>query len=234
MALLVMVQLNIRLGNLLDNIARYGRFDMPLSRPLEQQFKAKTVTKIRGLIKSLQSLNVPAGPSNYYVFEIIRALETDLLLAAVELAASLLELMVRELVARLREKNAYLNHEIGPYLGASARRLDLEYERHLMFHQLVDELESSGIVTSANADLVRKFYREIRIPLQHGLTLRYVSQSQNSPSSDLLAVLQASCINSFEEDFEKRALEELKTVIHFIAVYSGKKKIAKQRQDSHA
>jgi hypothetical protein len=192
---------------------------MALLRPLEQQFEAETVTKIRLLIEAFRALDVPAGPGRYYMSEIARSLEAGLLLAAIELSASLLELVVRELVARLQEQNADPHQEFGPYFGASTRRLDLEYDRRLMFTQLLDKLESSSVVKSEDAALVRKFYKETRIPLHHGLPGRYVSGSQASPSNDLIAVLSVASLHSFEEALEQRAIKELDCVVNFIAAY---------------
>jgi hypothetical protein len=192
---------------------------MALLRPLEQQFEAETVTKIRLLIEAFRALEVPAGPGRYYMSEIARSLEAGLLLAAIELSASLLELVVRELVARLQEQNADPRHEFGPHLGARSRRLDLEYDRHSMFTQLLDKLESSSVVKSEDAALVRKFYKETRIPLHHGLPGRYVSRSQQRPTNDLIAVLSVASRHSFEQALEQRAIEELGRVVNFLAVY---------------
>ena len=192
-----------------------------LLRPLEKQFEAQTVKKIREQIESFRKLNLPHGPCHYYAFEIMRALEAGLLLAAIELTASLLELSLRDLVFLNREKNAIPNHEFGPIFGQSARRLDLEYERNVMFTQLIDEIESAGLASSNDTEPIKKFYKETRIPIHHGLPGRYVAKSKECPSGDFFSVLFSTEIHSFEDALEKSALDDLSLVTNFLSKLYG-------------
>ena len=192
-----------------------------LLRPLEKQFEAQTVKKIREQIESFRKLNLPYGPCHYYVFEIMRALEAGLLLAAIELSASLLELSLRELVFINREKSAIPNNEFGPFLGQSARRLDLEYERKVMFTQLVDELESTGFASPSDTEPIKKFYKQTRIPIHHGLPGRYAAKSKECPSGDFFSVLFSTNIHSFEDALEKSALDDLRLVTNFLSKFYG-------------
>lgn len=187
-------------------------------RPLEEQFNYEKVKQIRLLIEAFRELDIPSGAGTYFRYEIVRSLEAGLLLAAIELSASLLELVVRDLVAKLREKKEGPLQKYGSYFSAFKRRLDLENDRRMMFLKLLDELESNAIITSENADPVRKFYKDVRIPLHHGLPGRYVSKSQQSPSDDLFAVMFTAS-DSFEDSIEQRAFEELVCVVNFIAAY---------------
>lgn len=190
-------------------------------RPLEEQLEYEKVKQFRLLIEAFRELDIPNGPGTYFRYEIIHSLEAGLLLAAIELSASLLELVVRDLVAKLREKKYGLLQKYGSYFSALKRRLDLENDRTMMFLQLLKELESNAIITSENADPVRKFYKYVRIPLHHGLTGRYISKSLQSPSDDLFAVMFTAS-HSFEESIEQRAFEELSCVVNFIGAYGCK------------
>ena len=194
-----------------------------LLRPLEKQFEAKTVKKIREQIESFRNLNLPGGPCHYYVIEIMRALEAGLLLAAIELSASLLELSLRELVFFNREKSVISDHEFGPFLGKLARRFDLEYERNMMFTQLMDELESTGFASHNDTESIKRFYKETRIPIHHGLSGRYVAKSQECPSGDFFSVLSSTSIHSFEDALEKNTLDDLRLVTSFLSKFYGKR-----------
>ncbi len=67
-------------------------------RGYEEQFDDEKVQIIRKLIENVNSLSFPAGVSRYYAVNLAICLEAGALLGALQVAASLLELYVREVV----------------------------------------------------------------------------------------------------------------------------------------
>jgi hypothetical protein len=174
---------------------------MALLRPLEQQFEAETVARIHLLIAAIQALDVPYGPCRYYLSEIARSLDAGLFLAAVELSASLLELVARMLLIRIQEYDANPQTRNDPYPGLLRRQISIEYDRHMMFPQILNELESHDVIAAEDAAELRKFYNETRIPLHHGLSGRYVIGAVERPTDDPIALLTVASIHSFDRTY---------------------------------
>jgi hypothetical protein len=63
-------------------------------RPLEDQFEAETVARIREAADRASARQMPDGVSRYYRSELVQLLEAGTLLGALHVAASLLEIAI--------------------------------------------------------------------------------------------------------------------------------------------
>lgn len=194
-----------------------------MARPLEEQFEHETVERIRTLIATLNSLGDYEGAGRYYISEVKCCLECGLLLAALQVVASLLELFVRDLLIqhRMRTKTRDSNssrHSTDLYERA------VEENRQFTFGAIIRELQGQGVITVDDAESVRSFYKSVRVPLHHGLSRRYVRLQGNFNEKDILdQALSLSRIPRFhrmEEMIEDTALDHLESVVNFIASYS--------------
>ena len=161
-------------------------------------------------------LDVPAGPARYYVLEITHSLEAGLLLASLELAASVTELLVRERLANHRAAHGDNGVPEVSWTQRKRDRIDLEYDRSLTLYPMLQELVGGDVISAEDAEAVRKFYKGIRIPLHHGLPARYVAGLDRDAREDPLGVLWAGGLHSFEEKLESYALDELRVVLNFL------------------
>ena len=121
-------------------------------RPLKEQFAKRTVLRIRSLQDDLDALPFREGAGRVYVKELIYALEAGLLLAALHLATSLLELFVRDLLINstaLKSASDQKNK-----MGV-LDKLEVYYEDttkpQWSFSMIVDELRSQRVISSSDA-----------------------------------------------------------------------------------
>ena len=68
------------------------------ARSLEEQFEPKVAERLRLVSEAFLALRVHGRVSNYYLLEIARTIDHGMLLAAIELATTLLEIWLRDLL----------------------------------------------------------------------------------------------------------------------------------------
>lgn len=176
-------------------------------RALEDQFDPPQVARIRAAAARASALRLPDGVSRYYRSELVHVLEAGALLGALHVAASLLELAIRGvLVRRARD--------------AVRRGLDLEQvleeKRSVSFYDLVRALTNAGFLDPSDAALAESFYREVRIPILHGLVRRFVTVQEEQWRPDFRALLRADDVtmcHEFEGVVEDRSLEHVEAVL---------------------
>jgi hypothetical protein len=122
-------------------------------RPLERQFEPDTVERIRALQRSLQSLPFEGRPARYLASEIVRCLEAGLLLAALQVALSLLELFFRDLLISIRFHQVSDGSDtlVGPWRKLDQISEDIEDGSRLDFYSILDELVESAVVDQEDA-----------------------------------------------------------------------------------
>jgi hypothetical protein len=182
-------------------------------RGYEEQFEGKTVDDIRELIARIESLSFPSGVSRYYAVDLSLCLQGGALLGALQVAASLLEIFVREIVIE-RASEAYSESE----KNVGSLQQQLEQMKNIGFKKLVDELFSSGMWSNSEAELAKQFYDEVRIPIHHGLPARFVKNINNYQSvmGDLLGYTQQINHRDFEKVIEENALVLIDTALGII------------------
>ena len=199
-------------------------------RPLEEQFEKPTIRRIRALQADLDSLPFRSGAGRFYATELKYALEAGLLLASLHLAASLLELFVRDLLifSVANKTGADTKQKTLSNLDDLERYYEDAAEPQWSFAKIVDELQSQGVVSSSDAEDVKGYYKTIRIPIHHGLTRRFLRghrvSSSESSSADMFdefllfgRILRA---HALEERLEDKGTRLIKKVVAFVKKYS--------------
>jgi len=122
-------------------------------RRLERQFGKRRATAIRRLITTFRSLDYPNGTSRYYALELQAVLESGALLASLAVCASLLEIVVRELVLDYMRNTASRHRDL---------QAELEAQRHISFATLVEALREVGRVLADDAKAAKSFHDTVR------------------------------------------------------------------------
>ncbi len=180
------------------------------ARPLEDQFKAETAARIRAVAARTAGLQLPDGVSRYYRSELVQLLEAGMLLGAVHVAASLLEIAIRGMIVERAQSASH---------GSADLEAALEARRDLGFSQLVGALCDAGLFDREDAKRAVKFYQEVRIPIHHGLPNRFVTFHGEEWVLDfrnLLRTLSSTSSHEFEEIIEVHAIEHVETVIDLL------------------
>lgn len=183
-------------------------------RGFEEQFEEDTVKKIQDLLRRIEAIKLPFRVSKFFVVDLSICLKAGALLGALQLAASLLELTVREMVMVLSSEALSENNR--------KRNLqkELEDKKHFGFNHLVTELEKVDLFDRKDAELARQFYNTVRIPLHHGLTRRFITEHDNNNSFKLFEEVFGGAyqisMHDFERVIEQEALSLIETAIGII------------------
>ncbi|MCL4300610.1 MAG: hypothetical protein KJ077_33040 [Anaerolineae bacterium] len=198
-----------------------------LFRPYTEQFNKARQRQIEMLLSGFSQLLSTDRDYKYQVYELQRCLYAGLLLAALHIACSLLELFVRDLAIRkefeLRDQSSSVERikrrDLFRIVGTFQR--EFEEDRKATFSALVKTLVDNRVISNKDADAVLDFYKNTRIPLSHGLVRRFVIQR------DDIAWVEEEFgridrFHSIEEVVEDNALSHLKFVLKFIKKYQTK------------
>ena len=150
------------------------------TRGFEEQFASETVNRISHLLERIAKLNYLGGVSRFYASDLSLCLRGGALLGALHVASSLLEIVVRErFVQRCTEMLSDKERK--------TRNLQIELEdcKKLDFHKLVETLKKAEVFKPDDANKAHEFYNTVRIPVHHGLPVRFVEKN-----TDLLAEAQ--------------------------------------------
>jgi hypothetical protein len=195
-------------------------------RPLEEQFTKRTLLRIRKLQADLDSLPCREGAGRYYSKELKYALEAGLLLASLHLAASLLELYVRDLLIistakKTDDRKKQILDELEIYYEDSTN------PKQWFFSNIVDELQNQKIISDLDAKNVKAYYQDIRIPIHHGLTRRFlrgskspIKKTESFDIDEMLFLGRTLRGHSLEEQLEQRGISLVKKVVVFMKKYS--------------
>ena len=182
-------------------------------RGFEEQFEKDRIDQIRRLLQRIDSFSLPKGVSHYYAVDLSLCLQAGALLGALQVAASLLEIFVRETVVEQVSKTYPDSERVS---GSFQEKL--EQKRNVGFKQLVVELSNAGIISTTDAQIASQFYDDVRIPIHHGLPARFVNNSNDYKSflESLLGYTQQVVDRDFEEVIEDEALTLIETAITII------------------
>lgn len=198
-----------------------------MPRPLEQQFSASKVKRIRDIQNLYKSLRFRSGAAPYYNSEIVKCLEAGLLLAAMQVSTALLELFVRDLLIIVEYKKTSSNAPKVVDRTLAKIERDIEDGRpHLDFSKIVSELVQQKVISPKDREKISNLYRDVRIPLQHGITRRFIriseKETNDNDTIDPLSIIALSHLGrywSFEDVIEDKALVHLRIIGNFINKY---------------
>ncbi len=182
-------------------------------RLLEKQFDPKKAAQLKKLSERLRKFSFPPGASRYYALELASCIEAGALLGALVVGSALLELYVRALVV----SNASTVRQSAPLRKKNLESL-LEEKKNLSFAGLIDNLVSVGLFEKDDGESAKTLYKNIRIPLLHGLARRFVRQHQEPFGDELSLLLGDKAISSsdLEKIIEDHALEYLEKLVGII------------------
>lgn len=189
-------------------------------RQLERQFRRRTVDRIRAIQARLDSLSTTHSVLRYFIVEAQRTLEGGLLLPALLVVTTLLELRVRL---------AVLDHRL---LGMSGKRRktsagkilrEIEEDRSFGFAKMLDELHKAKIITNVDKNRLTNLYKSTRIPLHHAITGRFIRDRAEQENLVLLDDIGGrSGSHKFELVVEDYALPELEKTCDAIELLNRK------------
>lgn len=172
-------------------------------RTYRQQFEGQKLEQIEELINGFQNLNYPTGPARYYGLDLAMCLQSGALAGSMVIASALLELYVRGLIVCYSEKAQE---------GWSKQirvESELEEMRNKSFNNLLDHLVEVNLFNGEDAEQSKVIYKNIRIPVHHGLPSRLLKKDQNNPFADLIDLLNSTksiTQNQFEDFIEVEAI----------------------------
>ena len=197
-------------------------------RPLEEQFEPDKCVEIRNLVAKFSALPFKEGACRYFALEVTGCLEAGLLLAAVSVACLLLETFFRELLIIHRLQSA------GPKTNRweDTRQLFNKFEKEaedgrprLHFDKIVDQLVGD-VLDSTEAEDIKKFYKDVRVPIHHGLPRRLIAKikaeevDMSDPWSVFFATYLGFRLHVLDEVIEKNATRHLGFVVDMIQKYT--------------
>lgn len=204
--------------------------ELRLIRPLEEQFEPDECAEIRNLVAKFSALPFKKGACRYFVLEVTGCLEAGLLLAAVSVASVLLETFFRELLIfhRLQSAGATTNRWEDTSLLLEKLEKEAEDGRpRLYFEEIVDQLPGD-VLDSDDAEAAKKFYKTVRIPIQHGITRRFIAIARaeevdmSNPLSLMLSETHRdSRLHKLDEVIGENATKYLGFVVDLIQKYTG-------------
>lgn len=189
-------------------------------RGFEEQFKQSSVKRIQELLNRISVLRFSGRASHYYKVDLDICLRAGALLGALQITSSLLELVVREIeIHRISKQESYPDGTV-----INPQR-ELEKKRNLGFKAMINNLKGSDTL---NADISKRaieFYNSVRIPIHHGLVLRFVETYTDRSADELLGAIfgfdnididRSVGMHEFEETIEDQSLELIEAGIALI------------------
>ncbi len=189
-------------------------------RSYTESFDAEKVAAITKLIEDLNEIGKYPTGYRLYALEIENCLSVGLLMAAVSVSASLLELFMRDLFVAFLIDN---QHDGNIALMAKLER-EAEEDRKLGFNAILDELRDAKqpnsealLLDSEDITKLKEFYKKTRIPFAHGLVRRLTSKFDDEGISDLFALLARRF--DLESRIEDEAVDEVSFVVKILKKY---------------
>jgi hypothetical protein len=200
-------------------------------RSLEDQLEPAIAQRLRIVQAALLSFRIEPRTSSYYLFEIGRALDVGMLLAALELSTTLLEIWVRDLlvIRKVTQHKITSRHQLSLLLTKIDREIE-GTERGLGFSQIVKELGELEVLEKPEVDWLNSVYGKIRNSLHHGLSGRLIDPEMehrdllDAPDSKEAMFVTAAFFSSptkrrdvFEEFIDTQATIILEQIVNFLA-----------------
>ena len=192
-------------------------------RPLDKQFEADKVNEIKKIREEYENLRIylKGESAGYMISGINRCLETGILIGALSLSFSFLDMFVHDMVVLHNKEIASdgNNHEDAPpklFTG----------QNELPFEKNIQQFMHDGLIDEKDGKELLLIYRKIEIPLHHILsrhTGRY-SKTLVLGGDNLLdrfLTRNIGDIHMVEEMIEDYATQCLKIIVTFIQKYQS-------------
>jgi len=193
---------------------------MPL-RPLEKQFEPKKVVEIRKLAEEFQLLRkqMKGDSAGYMISGIHRCLETGIILGALSVSLSLLDMFIHDMVI-LYEKE---KDQDGDHSEKPLPTLKSGHQR-LPFQDNITAFMENRWIDVKDGEALLEMYKKIAIPLHHVLS-RHIG-----PFSKMMIMGEGRLFDRFltrnfgdihriEEMIEDNATESMKVIVSFLRKY---------------
>lgn len=194
----------------------YHRVDEPIA------------TRFVVVAEALYSLRCKGRASRIYIKEIVEAIYLGLLLAAIDLSTTLIELWIRDLlvIERLKQSTYRSKRELLNQLA----KIDQEIEgvkNGMSFRKMCEELKDLESITSPEFDWLLSFYETVRTPFHHGISGRIVNSSNRHTDFLNYAELLGGYFrpkphrraDNLENSIYDLALPVLENVVNFLAAH---------------
>ncbi|WP_289028110.1 hypothetical protein [uncultured Paraglaciecola sp.] len=202
-----------------------------IARSLEEQLEAESCQKLRIIQASFESIRIQGRVSSYYVMDISRCIDRGMLLAAIELCTTLIEIWLRDLlVVRKATTDLSINKEQYKRLITKYdREIEGSDKRGLSSHQIISQLAKLNVLNTEEVEWLHSLFNKVRNPLHHGLTGKLVDpeyhsrdlvESAISKEEVLLATIFGNYpeqrLSSFEEFLDREAIGILEEALNFL------------------
>lgn len=188
-------------------------------RDLEEQFETETVERIRDLIETLESVQLPVGASRIYANELAYCLEAGALLASLHLAGSLLEISARHKILEMSKEAKSNRTEKEIENEKPTLEEKLEERKDLSFYDLCDALVEHAFWNPEDGKRAKQVYRKVRIPVHHGLPARFIKAHSDAIALKLHRLSKQEAVlfgGSFEESVHDNAIDIVEEVIEIL------------------
>jgi hypothetical protein len=193
------------------------------TRPLEKQFEPEKVAEIKGLIDDFGKLRLDlhGGLGGYMISGITRSLETGIILGALSLSFSLLEMFVHDLVIEYDKEKA----QSGNHARETVLQLFPGHEP-LPFENYISDFIVQGLIDEDDGNRVISIYKQSGIPLHHSLSRRIgrFSKTLLIGQDNLLSRFLSRNfgeVHHFEDVIEDFATESMRVIVSFIGKYQN-------------
>jgi hypothetical protein len=164
--------------------------------------------------------------------EISRCIDRGMLLAAMELCTTLVEIWLRDLlVVRKATTDLSINKDQYKLLITKYdREIEGSDKRGLSSHKIISQLTELNVLNTEEIEWLHSLFNKVRNPLHHGLTGRLVDseyhsrdlvESATSKEQILLATIFGNSpeqrLSSFEEFLDREAINILEETLNFLA-----------------
>lgn len=189
-------------------------------RPLEKQFEPKKVADIRKLQKKYERLRMTlkGESAGYMISGINRSLETGILIGALSLAFSFLDMFMHDLVIiHAKENDLDGDHPERTPLLFSGQRL-------LPFEKNMEKFIQDGLIEEKDGKEILLIYRNIGIPLHHVLARHIGRYSKpmiigGDSLLDRFLIRRIRDVHQVEDMIEDYATQCLNLIVTFIQKY---------------
>lgn len=203
-----------------------------IARSLEEQLEAESCQKLRVIQASFESIRIRGRVSSYYIMEISRCIDRGMLLAAIELCTTLVEIWLRDLLV-IRKATNDLSINKNQYkllITKYDREIEGSNKRGLSSHKIIGQLTELQVLNDEEVKWLHSLFNKVRNPLHHGLTGKLLDpeyhsknlvESATSKEEMLLATIFGNSpeqrLSQFEEFLDQEAIGILEETLNFLA-----------------
>lgn len=205
----------------------------PFNHNLYRRMDEPSANRLHIMSLALLELRTDGRASRVYINEIAAAIENGLLLAAIELSTTLLEIWIRDLLVVYKVRQVGVQSKIE--LRYLLTKIDREIEgikRGVMFEGMCKQLLILRAIEQCEHDKLVSIYKEIRIPLHHGISGRLIEPTGEnldrfSTAKTKEEMLLASIVESaphrradhFEDYIDASIVQILEDIVDFITAH---------------